>query len=505
MSNKVSIICTKCGAKVKIGKKAYEKRTDADKQYCSNCLRKKTNLAKYGVTAPAKCSVVQAKYKAAMLDKYGVENAFQSEEVKNKIKQTMLEKHGVENISQSDYFKDKYKATMLDKYGVENGFQSKEIKNKIRQTSLKKYGATSAMKNKHISTKSRTQYVENYSSLLTKRLQNNNIEMLDTYMGSRIDGVNEYYTFKCTICGTEFQDYLNGHIPQCPTCFPKKEKSKGEVEIADFLIAHGVEVQMNDRTLINPFEIDIVCPKEKIGIEFNGIYWHSLKDKNYHLSKTIKMEKKGYRLLHIFEDEWVLKQEIVKSILKNYFNIKITTIYARKCKIKLVSNDAAKVFFNETHLQGYIASQYHIGLYFEDELMCCMSLSKSRFTAKYDWEVMRFSTKLNCRVLGGFSKLFAYFETIEKGIVVSYADRRYFTGKSYESANFKFSHTTKPSYFYVKNKMKRYNRYNFQKHKLKDKLKSFDVNKTEKENMFENGYNQLYDCGTNCYIKAIDE
>ena len=35
----------------------------------------------------------------------------------------------------------------------------------------------------------------------------------------------------------------------------------------------------------------------------------------------------------------------------------------------------------------------------------------------------------------------------------------------------------------------------FQKHKLKDKLENFDSDLTEVENMINNGYNRIYDCG----------
>ena len=87
----------------------------------------------------------------------------------------------------------------------------------------------------------------------------------------------------------------------------------------------------NDRELIAPYELDIVIPEIKLSIEFNGVYWHSCfyKDKNYHLIKTELCEKFGYRLIHIFEDEW---NEITKEKLKQIFENKeviIPGIYPR--------------------------------------------------------------------------------------------------------------------------------------------------------------------------------
>ena len=44
----------------------------------------------------------------------------------------------------------------------------------------------------------------------------------------------------------------------------------------------------NDRNLIKPYQLDIIIPKIKLAIQFNGLYWHSI-DKmplGFHLMKT---------------------------------------------------------------------------------------------------------------------------------------------------------------------------------------------------------------------------
>ena len=53
----------------------------------------------------------------------------------------------------------------------------------------------------------------------------------------------------------------------------------------------------------------------------------------------------------------------------------------------------------------------------------------------------------------------------------------------------------------MKNYDKRYHRFNFQKHKLKNILSKFDQNKTEWENMVENGYDRIWDCGNLIFVK----
>ena len=45
-----------------------------------------------------------------------------------------------------------------------------------------------------------------------------------------------------------------------------------------------------------------------------------------------------------------------------------------------------------------------------------------------------------------------------------------------------------------------YTRDRFQKHKLKDLLETFDERLTEEENMFENDYRKIYDCGNLVFV-----
>jgi hypothetical protein len=96
--------------------------------------------------------------------------------------------------------------------------------------------------------------------------------------------------------------------------------------------------------------------------------------------------------------------------------------------------------------------------------------------------------------VGGASKLFNYFLRISTGSILTYADRRYSNGDIYKRLGFRLLKVTKPNYCYIKG-YKWFPRQEFQKHKLHNKLKVFDKNKTESENMFLNGYRQLFDAG----------
>ena len=70
-----------------------------------------------------------------------------------------------------------------------------------------------------------------------------------------------------------------------------------ESELRDF-IKQYTDVVEHDRVLVKPKEIDLLIPSIKLGIEYNGLFWHSEqqgKGNNYHLDKTNKCEKQGYQ------------------------------------------------------------------------------------------------------------------------------------------------------------------------------------------------------------------
>jgi len=73
-------------------------------------------------------------------------------------------------------------------------------------------------------------------------------------------------------------------------------------------------------------------PDLKIAFEFNGLYWHNEEHKpnNYHLNKTELCEEKGIQLIHIWEDDWRYKQDIVKSMILNKLGKTPNKIYAQK-------------------------------------------------------------------------------------------------------------------------------------------------------------------------------
>jgi len=280
-------------------------------------------------------------------------------------------------------------------------------------------------------------------------------------------------------------------------------ESKSEKEIKEFVKKY-ITVKSFDRTILNGKELDIFIPEKNIGIELNGLYWHSEnggKDRNYHLDKTTLCEQNNVQLLHVFEDEWKNKQDIVKSIIKNKIGMTKTRLYGRKCTIKEVDTLEKKTFLNNNHIQGNDKSSIKYGLYYNNELVSLITVGKSRYNKNYEWELLRFCNKLDTTVVGGFSKLLKHFRKNHNGSMITYADKRYSNGSLYKNNGFDYLHDSTPNYFYLDKKIaKRESRIKYQKHKLKDILETFDPKLSEWKNMMVNGYNRIWDCGNKVFV-----
>jgi DNA-directed RNA polymerase subunit RPC12/RpoP len=280
-------------------------------------------------------------------------------------------------------------------------------------------------------------------------------------------------------------------------------RSKGEIEICEELISKGYNVLPSYKKL-GP-EIDIFIPDKNIGIEFNGLYWHSElngKDKKYHLRKSEYYEQKNVQLIHIFEDEWNNKKDIVLSRLLHLLSSKSKSYYARKCIIKSISSSEKNKFLNLNHLQGTDKSTIYYGAYFNDILVSVMTFSKPRIslgnkTSKLgEFELVRFCNLLNTNVVGIFSRFISKFiKDYTPSKISTYADRRFSSITNVYSKNrFRFSGYTSPNYFYMLKYGKRLHRYNFTKHKILSI--GGNINYSEWENMQMLGYDRIWDCGS---------
>lgn len=418
----------------------------------------------------------------------------------DKAKKTSLEKYGVDNPAKAEIVKNKIKKTSLEKYGVEYAFQSEKVKEKICKTKMKKYNVP------HHMLYHRWKTIQEWKDFV--------IPMFDIY---ELYKDKQHLKWKCVKCGNIFEQniYSTGfnkkydRLPRCKKCYPFMHGvSRLEKEISQF-VSQYVNIDENNRRIIAPLELDIVIPDKKIAIEVDGSYWHSFnkytqlykKDiANCHLNKTELCESKGYRLIHIFEWEWTNKQEIIKEKLKAILGVDRKKIYARKCIVKEIDAKEKNEFLNKYHIQGADQTKVKLGLFHENELVAVMTFGNPRFNKNYDWELIRYATKFEYQVLGGAGKLLSYFRKHYSGSIITYADRRFSQGDLYNKIGFKFLRYSSPNYVWLKDNMV-LKRYNTMKLTLEEILgeDNIDYSKSETENMINNGYYQIFDCGNIVY------
>lgn len=464
-----------------------------------------TNLEKYGVTVPAKNKDILQKMQYTCIERYGVINTSQLKENRQKFKKTCLDRYGVDNPMKAKEVEEKSKKTCLEKYGVEYVGQNPETIDKIKNINLERYGVTCAIHNKEIFKKVKKNKFTNYYNKIV--LNNEYVEPMFT-SEEYCDDIRKEFKWKCKKCGDIFEsirDFNWYSVGRCLKCYPMVSGySNVELELIAFIkqILPNETVIENSRSIITPLELDVYIPSKNIAIEFDGLFWHNNqnKDKDYHLNKTLECKRKGITLIHVFEDEWLYKQDIVKSRLKAIFGIYESTVFARKCEIKLVNTADKNAFLKENHIQDIVGSKINIGLYYNDNLVALMAFGNLRKalggTSKENtYELLRFCNKLNYHIPGAASKLFSYFvKTGKPEKIISYCDRRWSTGNLYKKLGFTLSHTSTPNYWYII-QTRRFHRFNFRKSVLKNKLKKFDETLTETENMTNHGIFKIYDCG----------
>ena len=310
----------------------------------------------------------------------------------------------------------------------------------------------------------------------------------------------------CIICPThgEFWQRANTHLSGkgCPSCGQILSKNENEIfsllkEKCDF------EIIKNNRNILKGKEIDIFIPEKNIGIEFNGLRWHSElfgRDKWYHLNKTKECNGQGIKLLQIFEDEYICHKEIVLNKIYHILGVDLNLpkIMGRKCNVIEIDKTVAELFLNEFHIQGFACSTIYLGCFYGSTLVGVMTFKKEKQHGY--WELNRFASDYHyiCQGIGG--KLFRYFIKRYNPIEIkSFADRRWTLDENcnlYVKLGFKLSGVLKPEYRYISNSSYngRKHKFNFRKQILHKKY-GLPLSMSESEMTKKLGFSKIWDCG----------
>jgi DNA-directed RNA polymerase subunit RPC12/RpoP len=303
--------------------------------------------------------------------------------------------------------------------------------------------------------------------------------------------------WRCVKCGAEFEDHLySANVPRCPKCFPRLgcgKRSDAENDLFGFVKSIAADA-VQGRRFGDRYELDVYVPSARLGIEFNGLYWHSeiFKGPRYHADKSewFARERETF-VVHVSEDEWAGKRRIVESVIRNRLGLSVRRVYARKCRFDSISSADYRRFLDENHVQGAVTSSNRFGLSHRGELVAVIGFGKSRFKPG-ETELHRYCVRAGHSVVGGFGKLLK--RSGFRG--VTYCDLRYFDGSGYRAVGFREVSRTEPGYRYWKRgSLETHSRFKFQKHRLADLVDFYDPNLSGPDIMNANGYYRVWDCG----------
>ena len=242
-------------------------------------------------------------------------------------------------------------------------------------------------------------------------------------------------------------------------------------------------------------EIDIYLPNQQIGIEYCGMYWHreSLRGKTLHINKMRDCQKRGIKLLTIFDYEWLSKKDIIKSIILSKLGSSPKKLGARKCECRIVSATESTDFFKNNHMQSAPPNQIlSVGLFYNDILVGCMSFGKHHRNGRIII-LNRLAFLKNCSISGGASRLLKFaadiLRTMSVPEIVTYSDNRWSEGGVYHSMGFEKVADLPKDYFYIKNHLQ------YSKQSMKKTSQEKLLTQTEYELRLKDGYDRVWDCG----------
>jgi hypothetical protein len=439
---------------------------------CYVKMRKETCLEKYGVDNPKKSKDIIEKEQLNIKRKWNGKHFMSDKDVQDKFNNTMMNLYNVKWSQQSNVLKEKSittwdsnenkyliiknrtdkflnksdeekelielkrKNSIIEKYGSYDNFVNFRL-DKIKESSIRKYGLDHHFKSTDIQLKR----IESYKTNITNKIFNNLPEhIIFNYKKLNENKTDSILNLSCKICDNCFDinrqlfiNRINNKSDVCLKCNPiSSGTSLLEKELLEYIRENynGIIIE----NYKNKLEIDIYLPELKIGFEFNGLYWHSelYKDKNYHLNKSDYFSNIDIQIVHIWENDWIFKKDIVKSLITKLISNKI---YLDKYEIKEVDDFVSEKFLNDNHLDGYIKSEYNIGLYHENELLSLMTFNNN--------ELLRYCSIRNI----DDSKILKYvINNYKFDKIISNINRDYF--KIYSDLGFFLESKTEPNIKY---------------------------------------------------------
>ena len=268
--------------------------------------------------------------------------------------------------------------------------------------------------------------------------------------------------------------------------------SEAELDLLSWL-KDSVSSDFKTKRFNNDYELDCYSEKLKLGVEYNGFYWHSEANKPrlYHLLKTKYFENIGIRIIHVWEDEWKDRKEQVKNYLLSACNANSIRLGARKCEFKEIDRQIARDFLNSTHIQGApINIQLAIGCYHGEKLIGVSTFGPHHRQNENKVSVLnRFACLRGYTICGGLAKM-SKMAFIKLGPLLSWADYSKSQAKGYLAAGWQVKEVLRVDYFYADHSGNRIG-----KQSRRKSLVNTPKDMTESQHAKLDGLYRIWDCG----------
>ena len=224
--------------------------------------------------------------------------------------------------------------------------------------------------------------------------------------------------------------------------------SSAVLELQEYLLS--VDISSTLEYELNGLKYDLYIESHGLLIEFNGLRWHSLGDSK---TRDIKKYKNslGHEYLMIYEDEWVKKNHIVKTLILNRLGLSHPTSFRyQKTEIRSVNHSVVDPFYDKYHYIGKVNARINYGVFLKEKLVAAISFKRPTRQSRHDWELVRMVSEPGIRIHGIWSKLLQIFRKDHCPVsIVSFSDNRIFTGSVYQLMGFKFDGDVRPDYYWV--------------------------------------------------------
>jgi len=397
-----------------------------------------------------------------MMKRYKAPTSLESNELLNKINKTKLDRYGTVNTSSLEFVIESMKKTSVERYGVDTFLNTKIARESLRSFNIEN-------KKEH--------------NIFDRSIRSWSLEYKVPHFS-----IKKYIESQAVLDYNSFILHLKSYNKSISNIENLIEERMG------FSFYNKLFDSDNYPDLRYKPDFKI---SDKVALNVDGLYWHSEyhKDKFYHFNMRREFEERGLRIFQFRSDEVEsdIKLNIINSMLDYNLNKISKRIFARKTKVRSISQAEANKFLAENHIMGSISSK-HIGLIHNDEIVSIYSYRIRNNVMNVD----RYCSKIDNVVIGGFGKLLK--NSIKNNSKVNtidfWVDLRYGTGTFLSEFNFRRIKDTL-SWKWT-NSISTYNR-------LKCRANMDDRRLTQKQYANELKWYKIYDAGQRLYRLNLEK